>query len=463
MVARLRAWLAALARPRGDPAPDGGQASGEQEHGATLGARGSAWMAVGALLVGLIAVPFGGDVGRDGFGRLVDGAVEVDDGDGWRALEVPATVPAGAELRVGNRAARIEVEDGLLTLAEGTRLQADPQTAHLRQGSVLVEAEEPMRVRTGATTAEGRGAWRLDVGVASRVATYGGRLHVADDQAERTLGRYRQVAIRDGALESELRPLRYREADPWDQWLLADALAVDRLAARLQASLERSYGSDPRQEAFYAAFVVVDDAGLAPALGDLAVVTDGDAFGPPADILMAVAAIDALRADAALDVEVATERVVGLRRAGATWGLVLIEHDLAAASLRAAMERALEQVEVTPPPEPPADDTGATDATDEPAPEPAPTGPDEPEPAPDPPSEPAPDDGEDGDGDGSVTDPVEDAVRDTGDSLDDLVDDTGDSVGDAVEDTTDSVGDLLEDSSDSVADTVDDVGSLLGD
>jgi hypothetical protein len=440
-------------------------ASRDAEGAATLGARAPAWMALGALLVALVATPFGVDLGGETFGRAVDGALEVETPQGWEPLEVPGAVPAGAELRVGAADARIEVQGGLLTLAEGTRLHAQPGTPQVRRGSLLVEAETPLRARVGATTAEGRGQWRVDVGVASRVATYRARLSVSDGAGARDLARFRQVAVREGALEPVLRPLRYQEDDPWDQWLLADALAVDRLVERLQGTLERSYGTDPREAAFYAAFVAVDDADLAGDLADLAVTADDDVFGPPADLLTAVVAIDALRTDAGLDPTEAVERVVELRRAGATWGLVLVEHDLGSAALRAAADRALEQVEQTPPPEPepvepaaPAEPEPAEGQAADPAPAPQPAPEPEPAPEPQPDPEPEPDDGQ-----GGGLDPVEDAVRDTGEDVGDLVEDTGGAVGGLVDDTTRGVGDLLRDTTDSVADTVGDVGSLLGD
>lgn len=440
-----------------------GAGAGRDEDGARderLGARAPAWMAIGALLVALVATPFGIELGGEGFGRLVDGALEVETTDGWVTMQAPATVPAGAEVHVGEGDARIEVDGGLLTLAEGAEVHAEPGIPQVRRGSLLVEADEPLRARVGATTAEGRGEWRVDVGVSTRIATYRARLSVSDGETERDLARFRQVGVRDGALEPGLRPLRYQEEDPWDEWLLADALAVDRLVERLQASLERSYGSDPRGAGFYAAFVAVDDADLAGDLEQLAVIVDGDAFGPPPDLLTAVVVIDALRAEAGLSAGQARDRVVGLRRAGAAWGLVLVEHDLGPAALRAAADRALEQVAQTPPPEPaPPDDAPPPDTDGDEEPEPAPT---QPEPAPEPDPQPAPDDDDDDgdDGDGAV-DPVEDVVRDTGDGLGDLIEDTGDEVGGTVGDTTGEVGDLLRDSTDSVADGVDEVGSLL--
>jgi hypothetical protein len=78
---RERWWPGSGSEP--DPgAPDG-------EDTTTLGARAPAWMALGALLVALVATPFGVDLGGEAFGRVVDGALEVETDQGWEPLEVP--------------------------------------------------------------------------------------------------------------------------------------------------------------------------------------------------------------------------------------------------------------------------------------------------------------------------------------------------------------------------------------
>lgn len=467
MSAILRRWRAVLSGPH-TWGVAGERSVAELPRG---GARGSAWLAVAALVVALVATPFGVDLGGSEFGRLVDGALQSRSADGWRHLEAPATVPAGAELRVGARPATIEIDGAVLTLSPDTRLHADPEAPRVRGGGLLVEAEQPSSVRVGATTARGRGQWRVDVGIASRVATYRGRVELDDGIAQRRVDRFRQVSVRDGALEPGTRPLRYSADDPWDTWLLADALAVDRLGTRLRDALERRYGEEPRGAGFYAAFVTVADAGIDDDLHELAVTVDGARFGPPGDVLVGVAAVDALATEAGDTPAEALERVVALRRAGATWGLVLVEHDLGPAALRAAADRALRQVEATPPPGPGPDEaTGAVAPVDAVAPtQPAPAvDGEETEPAPVPGPGPQPPD--DGGGDDDPLDPVEDAVGDGDDDglpdpVEDAVDDTGDSVGDLLEDTTDivgdSVGDLREDTTDSVGDSVGDVGSLL--
>ncbi len=459
-------WLRPALRGAGGWGVDGERSADRLPRG---GARGSAWMAVGALLVGLVATPFGVDLTGSDFGRLADGLLQVRTADGWEDLEAPATVPAGAELRAGPDTARIEVPGAVLHLDGGAQLLAEAGEPRVHRGSVLVEADEVQQLRVGATTAEGRGQWRVDVGVSSRVATYRARLDLDDGVSQREVGRFRQVSVRDGGLEPGLRPLRYDGEDTWDEWLLADALAVDRLAARLHGTLGRTYGADLRDDDFYTAFTAVDGGDLGGDLRDLAVRADGERFGPPADVLVGLVTVDALAAGAGLSPGEALERAVRLRRAGATWGLVLVEHDLGASALRDATDRALQQVELTPPPEP-EEPPGEADGTivpvdaDESTPAPGeadgePTADPAPAPAPSPTPAPEPD-GDDPDGTGTL-DPVDEVIRDTGDTVGDLVEDTGDTVGGLVEDTGGTVGDVLQDTTDGLGDTVGDVGSLL--
>jgi hypothetical protein len=445
MSTRLRRLVTAIA----DPASWGvaGERAGEDLPRG--GARGSAWMAVAALLVGVVATPFGVDLGGADFGRLADGALQLQSGDGWADLAAPATVPAGAELRVGEQPARIEVDGGVLTLAAGTQLHAVPREPRVRRGGLLVEADESLRVRVGATTAEGRGQWRVDVGVASRVATYRARLDLDDGASQRRIGRFRQVSVRDGALEPGLRPLRYAAGDTWDEWLLADALAVDRLGERLKGTFVRSYGTEPRDAEFYAAFVAAEDTRSATDVRDLAVTVDDERFGPPADVLIGVAVTDALATEAGLATDEALERVVNLRRAGGTWGLALVEHDLGAAALRAAADRALQQAEQTPPPEPEAPEDVADDAPDAPVvpveSEQPTTTPTQEEGTPQAPASgsapPSADDG--GQDDVGGTGPVEDAVDDGGDTVDDVAEDPGGTVGDLLDEAVDRVDDAV--------------------
>ena len=405
------------------------------------GSRSSAWMAVAALIVAALATPFGGGIGGTDFGQLVHGPLEVRTSEGWAGLADGAAVPTDRLVRAAGEEVRIAVGGTELTLADGAELATDRDVPELLRGSLLVDTDRVWTVRLGAARVEGRGEWRLDTGVASRVATYRGRVELDDGAREVSLPRYRQVPVRNGALEDGRRPLRYLVGDAWDERLLAAAFAVDRLAVRLVDSLARSHGEQPRSPEFYAAFASVDGV-VEETLDALAATEEDGRFGPPAEVLLGVAVADALARGAELELDAATDRLIDLRRAGATWGLVLVEHDLTTADLRAAADRALERVEASPPPaepgpqeaaEPeaaePADDPGGTASSEpsEPAPTPAPEAPPSSSPSPSPSS------GESGEDDGGgPLEPVEDTVRDVGDTVGDLIGGTGDTVGDVV-------------------------------
>jgi hypothetical protein len=436
----------------GEPVPDGAAATlAAPPDAPRTGSRASAWMAIAALIVAGLATPFGGQIGGADFGQLLEGRLEVRTDGGWAGIGDGAGVPAGSLVRAAGEEVRIATRDAELVLADGGELVTDRRDPELRRGSLLVDSDTDVAVRLGATRVEGRGQWRLDMGVASRVATYRGRVELDDGVRETNLIRYRQVPVRDGAIEDGRRPLRYLVGDAWDERLLGEAFAADRLAARLTESLDRSYGEEPRSPAFYAAFAAVDDVDAA--VEGLATVAEDGRYGPPADVLVGVAVGDALTAGAGLDADAALDRLITLRRAGATWGLLLVEHELTASDLRQAADRALERVEASPPPPEPEpedadDDGGAPDPaagspgatgpveTAEPAPTPSPS----PSPGPAPSPSPAPGD----DGGGTPVPPagddLEQTVREVEDTVGDLLDDAAGTLGDAVDDATGLVG-----------------------
>jgi hypothetical protein len=414
------------------------------------GSRTSAWMAIAALIVAALATPYGGQIGGADFGQVLAGRLEVRTGDGWVGVVDGAGVPSGSLVRAAGEEVRIGVAGAELTLADGGELLADAAGPELRRGSLLVDAAEDWTLRLGATSIRGRGQWRVDTGVASRVATYAGRAELDDGARTASLARYRQAPVRDGAIEDGRRPLRYLVGDAWDERLLADAFAVDRLAERLGDSLARSHGDEPRSPQFYAAFAAVEESAEA-ALEGLATVEEDGRYGPPADVLLGVTVADTLVEGAAMDADNALERMIRLRRAGATWGLVLVEHELASSDLRAAADRALERVEADPPPAEPdvdagtdegvGDGTGAPGAADEAdTADPAPAPPPGSAPSPGPSPTPAPPPEDDGD-DGGPLQPVEDAVREVEDSVGDLLDGTTDAVDEVVGGVTGLLGD----------------------
>jgi hypothetical protein len=197
-------------------------------------------------------------------------------------------------------------------------------------------------VQVGVVDVRGRGTWRADLGASSRLATYRGRIQADDGAQALPLARYEQVELRGGALDGSAAPLRYHGDDPWDREELGDALAADRLAEQLSSSFAADHGEELRPASFYADFVDAE-APVLDRLEDLAPRRRGALVGPPAPVLVAVVVTDALVVEGGFLPGPAVSRVAELRRGGASWGLLLVRHDLGPAALRAAADRALDQ------------------------------------------------------------------------------------------------------------------------
>jgi hypothetical protein len=306
-------------------------------------ARLAAVVAVLAAVLAAGLAAFGLAQGTDATGVVVAGALEtVPRGEDGRALAVGEPVPDDVLVRAAASGATIRVAGTDVELLPGTSLQLGGDVVALVGGSVLVAGGEPALVRVGSAELRGRGVWRVDVGSSGRVAAYRGRVQIDDGARALQLARYEQVDLRDGDLGGTALPLRYRERDAWDRVHLAEALSVDRLARQLATSLTASHGADLRSTTFYASFAGTDGVVL-DRLDDLAPrVLDGR-VGPPADVLLGIAVADALVQDAGFLPRPALSRVIALRRGGATWGLLLVVHDLGPAALEAAAGRALDR------------------------------------------------------------------------------------------------------------------------
>ncbi|MGH3442112.1 MAG: hypothetical protein ACRDUY_08735, partial [Nitriliruptorales bacterium] len=254
----------------------------------------------------------------------------------------------------------------------------------LTRGGLLVEVDgRERRIVLGPVLAVGRGIWRVDADSAPRVAVYEGGAAVRPADAGDgglPVGRLHQADLAGDVLPGEALPLRYDVADAWDARLLVDALEIDRQTDQLHRSLSAQHGEERRPVSFYRSFAVVDDP-VADALAEFAVDTRGNEVGPPADVLVHVVAVDLLRTVRRLDPDEAIDRVTSLRRAGATWGVVLTLHDLDADDLRTGLDLSLREGstlaapvtttprdDVEPPPAPP-EEPGGEEPT--PAPPPA--------------------------------------------------------------------------------------------
>ncbi len=332
--------------PRPTAAPSHDRAAGERAVVGTASrsapsARASAWTAVLAVVVAVALAPFGGTGGLPAgvAARLRAGQLERLDGQRWVPVAVDGTVPEGARVRTADGRASLAVAGGTLELAPATEAALTRTRTALAGGSVLVESSRSRTVTRGTVTASGQGAWRVDADGAPRVGVYRGGVAVSDAQGRQVaVGRLAEVSLVDGAPGARALPLRYRSSDPWDARLVASAIAVDRQASRLTASLAASYGPAVRPAAFYADFATPADR---PALTALAPAVDGAGFGPPADVLLGLVVVDMLRTREAMTAAAALDEVTGLRRDGARWGLVLARHGLDSGDLRAAADRAL--------------------------------------------------------------------------------------------------------------------------
>lgn len=408
-------------------------------------ARGAAWLAIVAVVAGVLLAPpsFRPPAFGDG-ARVASGEVEALRSGRWVVLTAGDDVGDEEPLRTLTGRAALVVPGGRLSLAPGTRLAVIADGAVLEQGAALVESDAIRIVRAGAVTVRGAGAWRVDAAPTARVGVYRGGVAVASGPREASVAPYEQVDLVDGRL-GDPGPLRYLASDPWDQRLLAGAIAVDRQVLRLTTSLRSVYGTRLQPPAFYRDFVAVDDV-LAAALPTLAPRHAGETFGPPAETLMAVAVTRVLVDRAALGVAEAVTAIADLRRGGASWGIVLRRHDLGAQDLRdtadaALRARAVAVAEGSATPVVGAAGVGPDGPDGAPAdgaepPTPVPSEPDAPDPPPDG-SDPGADP-DDGGEDGGSSDPVEEAE-------------------DGVEDAVGDAGDLLEDPAEEVEDLVDEV------
>lgn len=443
---------------RDGPAAPAGAAGGDgvAAPASGRGARIAAWLAVGALVAALVALPFG-DSGLLAGGTLAEvaaGDVQRRTADGWTAAPAGTELSNGDVVRTRDGRTTLRLADGgTARLAPATRLRLTTDGLEVPTGSVLLEVGEPVSARWEGLEARGSGAWRLDTAGFTRAGVYRGRVTVRDPAgSELTVGRLQQASLTDGTVNGEPGPLRYSPADPWDARLLAGAIATDRFVDQLQQSLTSQYGDRARGADFYRAFTAdpaVSEALLSRLAGGE---TDGG-VGRPDRVLTALTVAQTLVGRADLDPASAAEQVVTLRSAGARWGLILARHRLGAEALREVVDQALQQAQEGPGAAPggPADGgapgPGAPDgdgAAEEPAdgggPDDTPAGGGDDGQEPD-----APDGGpgdDDGPGNGGSEPPSDDdVVGGVVDGVTGTVD--GLLPGTPVDETTDAVGDLL--------------------
>ena len=269
-----------------------------------------------------------GDAATVADGSVAEVAV---DGDDWTAVEGGEAVPDGAQIRAGDTEVRLTFREGAVRLSPGSEATLTADRVTVRRGEVLVNSDGGLGTAVEDTTVAGVALYRVSSGLAARVGVYRGEVSVRRPAQQRTVAALRELDIADFRLATTATPLHYGDADSWDQELLADAIAFDGEAARLQRGMDLELGTRPLTPTFYRQFTT---AAAVPVLAAVAPQTVGRRFGPPADVLLTV-----FVAEAAAGVEDAVETVTGLRRDGARWGLIAVELDVAADRVVAAIDR----------------------------------------------------------------------------------------------------------------------------
>jgi hypothetical protein len=438
--------------PPGAPGAAGTGRDGDAS-GARTSARAAAWVAVLVVVLAVVVAP-GGDQGfaPGQFGRVAAGAVEVHDAGGWRTVAVGGVVGDGDVLRSPDPGAELAVRGGSLALSRFAELAVDGDEVRLARGELLFEADRTYAVHVDAAEGRGRGTWRVAASGLARYAVYAGGLAVtgpaAGDPVE--VGLLREVPLEAGGAD-RVQPLRYLPSDPWDQRLLAEAIHIDEVLAATQRGLGGRYGTALQPASFYRDFL--RSRAFLAYLDRLAVEADDARYGPPAPTLVALIVADLLVGRAGLSPQDAADGIDALRRAGAPWGLIVVEHGLAAADLDAELDRAARQrgeaveagrataplapadpgapgVPSTPPP------ADGDPRPGEPSPSPRPSDPDDPGEEP-----PDPDGPDEGDEPGAL-DPVQEEVDDVGSLLEEVVP-GGSDVTDEVNDAVETVDELL--------------------
>lgn len=302
-----------------------------------------------------------------------------------------ATAPLDIELVAGDAGAVLRATGARVEVAPGSVFQLESglgpmaQTVALRDGSLVADVEVPLSVDATVVTVTGfGGAFRVDRGTTARVATYTAAVGITGDTTV-SMTRLHQVPL--GAGQSAVGPIVLDPDDPWDARHAEGALEIDAQLSDLRTGLRATYGSEPQTAAFYRDFVGVTE-GLVEALPQLAPVDRGERFGPPAETLIAAAAVTTLLEGTGRPLPEILAEVVVDRAAGGTWGVILAQDDLDAAYLRRITDDALRRREAQPSPAPVITDEPPATAEDEPgsepAPQPEPTSQPEPEPTPDP-------------------------------------------------------------------------------
>ena len=263
----------------------------------------------------------------EGFG----GEVSLD-GKKWDARGDGHAVPDGAQVRATDGEARLVLRDGTVRLAPGAAATVTAQSLQLDRGELLLDSDGGLEARVGDTAIVAGGTVRVSSGLAANVAVYAGKATISRPAQEREVAALRQMDLAAFRLAPEGVPLRYSPDDQWDQELLGEAIAFDGEVARLARGMEIEFGTRPQPAVFYRGFA---DRRVVPVLAETAPIARPRAFGPPADVLLTMFVAQTATQGRLVDT---IRQVAQLRSAGARWGLIAVEFDVASDALVAAVD-----------------------------------------------------------------------------------------------------------------------------
>ena len=292
--------------------------------------------ALGAVLAAVALVGTGcssdglraGDAATIGEGSVAQIAI---DGGEWEAVEGGTRVPEGAQVKAAEGETVLDFGDAVLRLAPGSVAVVDKGGIELSDGEALVEGSG-LDVVLGDTTVAANGSVRVSSGLSSRVGVYEGTAVVRRPAQRREVTALRELDLAPFRLAATADPLQYLERDPWDAEFLGDAIAFDDEAARLARGIDVEIGRAPLRPGFYATFAGDQ---VVRHLDTAARVQRRGAFGPPSDVLLTVFVSQAVSGPLGPSVQ----RVAALRGAGARWGLITMELDVAGDRVVAAIDQ----------------------------------------------------------------------------------------------------------------------------
>lgn len=301
---------------------------------------------VGALLAALLLTLTG--CGSAGLGedvaRVSAGAtLEIAQGDTWVPAAIGDAVPNGARVRTGVSEVRLRLSSGEVWLSPKSMARLSRDVVEVERGDVLVAADRDLTSRWGESEVKGKATYRLTLDVMPLLKVYEGDVEVSRLAEERAVPALRQLSLGAPRLAEEPAPIDYDVRDEWDRTLLPAAVAFDAEVEQLARGLDRQYGDQPRDAAFYATYAILDPNTIPILAAASRTKTADDRFGPPSDALVALFVAEAAAGSDAARVAETARAVAEMRAAGARWGAVALEHGVSPVELAQVVDRAQER------------------------------------------------------------------------------------------------------------------------